>query len=65
LRLIADLEEAEAAFSNAKPKAPAVDVPALWRPLHHPCPSGFFARYPEIQLHIGEGIASLIWFVTE
>ena len=57
LALLADLEDAEAAFGGAKPKGPLrVDmVGALARHFVLPQLPDFLARYPEIELHISEG----------
>lgn len=55
--LIAELEDAEAAFRDAKPRGLLrVDVHGtLARHFLLPGLSGFLARYPDLQLHIGEG----------
>jgi DNA-binding transcriptional LysR family regulator len=57
LGLIADLEDAEAAFSGARPKGLLrVDVHGtLARHFVLPRLPDFLAQYPEIQLHMGEG----------
>jgi DNA-binding transcriptional LysR family regulator len=57
LTLLADLEDAEAAFSDARPRGLLrVDVHGtLARHFLMPGLPGFLARYPELQLHISEG----------
>lgn len=57
LSIIADIEEAEAAFSGATPKGILrVDVHGtLARHFMLPGLPRFLERYPDIQLHIGEG----------
>src|ERR1700735_4747981 len=57
LGLIADLEDAEAAFGDAKPRGLLrVDVHGtLARHFVLPRLPAFLAQYPEIDLHIGEG----------
>jgi DNA-binding transcriptional LysR family regulator len=57
LRILADLEDADAAFSDAKPRGPLrVDVHGtLARHFLLPGLPAFLARYPDIQLHLGEG----------
>ena len=57
LSIIADIEEAEAAFSGAKPKGLLrIDVHGtLARHFMLPGLPQFLDRYPDIQLHIGEG----------
>ena len=57
LSIIADIEEAEAAFSGATPKGILrVDVHGtLARHFMLPGLPQFLERYPDIQLHIGEG----------
>src|SRR5260370_27996082 len=57
LALIADLEDAESAFSDAKPRGLLrVDVHGtLARHFVLPALPAFLARYPALQLHIGEG----------
>ncbi|MCX8281982.1 LysR family transcriptional regulator [Phyllobacterium sp. 0TCS1.6C] len=56
-RLIADLEDAEAAFSKGKPKGLLrVDVQGmLARTFVMPRLGEFFALYPDIELHMSEG----------
>jgi DNA-binding transcriptional LysR family regulator len=56
-RLLADLDEAEAAFRGTEP-AGLLRVnlqPTLARHFVFPALPAFLARYPRIQLHIGEG----------
>ncbi len=57
LSIIADIEEAEAAFSGATPKGMLrIDVHGtLARHFMLPGLPRFLERYPDIQLHIGEG----------
>ncbi len=57
LSIIADIEEAEAAFSGATPKGMLrIDVHGtLARHFMMPALPQFLERYPDIQLHIGEG----------
>jgi DNA-binding transcriptional LysR family regulator len=57
LSIIADIEEAEAAFSGATPKGMLrIDVHGtLARHFMMPGLPRFLERYPDIQLHIGEG----------
>src|ERR1700727_122577 len=57
LSLIADLEDAEAAFGDAKPKGLLrVDVHGtLARHFVLPRLPAFLAQYPELQLHLGSG----------
>ena len=57
LALIADLEDAEAAFSGAKPRGLLrVDLHGtLARHFLLSALPAFLARYPDLQLHIGEG----------
>jgi DNA-binding transcriptional LysR family regulator len=57
LTLLADLEDAEAAFSDARPRGILrVDVHGtLARHFLMPSLPGFLARYPDLQLHISEG----------
>lgn len=57
LSIIADIEEAEAAFSGATPKGMLrIDVHGtLARHFMMPTLPQFLERYPDIQLHIGEG----------
>jgi len=57
LALIADLEDAEAAFSGAKPRGLLrVDLHGtLARHFLLPALPAFLERYPDLQLHIGEG----------
>lgn len=56
VRLLADVEEAEGAFRNAAPKGQLrVNLQGtLARHFVVPALPGFLARYPELQLHIGE-----------
>jgi DNA-binding transcriptional LysR family regulator len=57
LSILADIEEAEAAFTGARPSGLLrVDVHSvLARHVMLPGLPGFLARYPDIQLRIGEG----------
>jgi DNA-binding transcriptional LysR family regulator len=57
LSILAEIEEAEAAFTGARPAGLLrIDVHSvLARYFMLPGLPGFLARYPEIQLHIGEG----------
>lgn len=57
LRLIADVEEAESAFSGAKPRGLLrVDVHGtLARHFVLPGLPAFLAQYPDLQLHLSEG----------
>jgi len=57
LSILAEIEEAEAAFTGARPSGPLrVDVHGvLARYFMLPGLSDFLARYPDIQLRIGEG----------
>ncbi len=57
LRIIADIEEADAAFTGGKPKGQLrVDVFGIMaRHFLLPGLPRFLAEYPDIQLHIGEG----------
>ena len=57
LRLLADLEEAEAAFRDAPPRGPLrIEVHGtLGRHLLFPHLPGFLQRYPEIELEVSEG----------
>ena len=57
LRLLADIEETESAFSHGKPKGPLrVDVHGtLARHFVLPNLSSFLETYPEIELHMSEG----------
>ncbi len=57
LSIIADIEEAEAAFCGATPKGMLrIDVHGtLARHFMMPALPQFLERYPDIQLHIGEG----------
>jgi DNA-binding transcriptional LysR family regulator len=57
LAILSDLEEAESAFTGAKPSGPLkVDVHGtLARHFLMPGLPRFLAEYPDIQLHLGEG----------
>ena len=57
LRILAEVEDADAAFSDAKPRGLLkVDVHGtLARHFLLPGLPAFLARYPDIQLHLGEG----------
>ncbi|MEG0185682.1 MAG: LysR family transcriptional regulator [Stenotrophomonas sp.] len=57
LRLIADLDDAEAAFRDAPPRGPLrIEVHGtLGRLLLFPHLPGFLQRYPEVELEISEG----------
>ncbi|WP_394825516.1 LysR family transcriptional regulator [Pendulispora albinea] len=57
LRLLADVEEAESAFKDAKPKGLLrVDVHGtLARHFVIPALPEFFERYPDVELHMSEG----------
>ncbi len=57
LAILADIEDAEAGFGDAKPRGLLrVDVQGtLARHFMLPGLPAFLARYPELQLHIGEG----------
>jgi DNA-binding transcriptional LysR family regulator len=57
LAILSDVEEAESAFTGAKPSgALKVDVHGtLARHFLMPGLPGFLAEYPDIQLHLGEG----------
>jgi DNA-binding transcriptional LysR family regulator len=57
VRLLADLEEAEGAFRATEPAGLLrVDLqPTLARNFVFPALPAFLARYPRIQLHVGEG----------
>jgi len=57
LRLIADVEDAESAFRDARPHGPLrIDVHGtLARHLLFPRLPDFLERYPEIELDVGEG----------
>ena len=57
LAILADIEDAEAGFGDAKPRGLLrVDVHGtLARHFMLPGLPAFLARYPELQLHIGEG----------
>lgn len=57
LRILADLEDADAAFSDAKPRGLLrVDVHGtLARHFVLPGLPAFLAHYPDLQLHLGEG----------
>ncbi len=57
LSIIADIEDAEAAFTGAKPRGLLrIDVfGALARHVLLPSLPRFFTEYPDLQLHIGEG----------
>jgi DNA-binding transcriptional LysR family regulator len=57
LAILSDIEEAESAFTGAKPSGPLkVDVHGtLARHFLIPGLARFLAEYPDIQLHLGEG----------
>ncbi|AWB78627.1 transcriptional regulator [Stenotrophomonas maltophilia] len=57
LRLIADMDDAEAAFRDAPPRGPLrIEVHGtLGRHLLFPHLPGFLQRYPEIELEVSEG----------
>jgi len=57
LAILSDVEEAESAFTGAKPSGPLkVDVHGtLARHFLMPGLARFLAEYPDIQLHLGEG----------
>jgi DNA-binding transcriptional LysR family regulator len=57
IAILGDVEDAEAAFSDAKPRGLLrVDVHGtLTRHFVLPALPAFLARYPDLQLHIGEG----------
>jgi DNA-binding transcriptional LysR family regulator len=57
LQILADIEEAETAFSDARPRGVLrIDVHGnMFRQLLLPHLPAFLSRYPELSLHIGEG----------
>jgi len=57
VQILADLEEAEGAFSDARPRGTLrIDVHgSMFRQVLLPHFPDFLARYPELSLHIGEG----------